>query len=379
MKKILSLILAGVLACSLAGCGSAEKDRNAAEKNSAQTEVSADTADSEAETDAVSETDTGSITEDTSGSITETADSEPYTTVQPIDMNVAVLKGPTAIGMVNLMHLNESGNASNNYTFTIAGTADEITPKLISGEIPIAAIPCNLAAVLYQKSNGNVVVLSTVNLGVLYFVETGSSVQSMDDLKGKTIYLTGAGTTPEYTVRYLLSAAGIDPDKDVTLEFLSEATEVAAKLSEADTDTVAVLPEPYVTSVLSKNDRVKVVLDLNEIWSEYSDTPIITGVIAANKEYLNAHEENVKLFLSEYKENADYVAKDIEGTAVLLEKYDIFKAAVMREAIPRCNLATYTGSEMKASVSAYLQTLYDQNPKAVGGAMPGDDFYYGAE
>ena len=307
------------------------------------------------------------------------AETSEASAIEPADISVAVLKGPTAVGMVGLMASSKNGTAANNYTFTVAGTADEITAGLVSGDISVAAIPCNLAATLYAKSSGKVVLLSTVNLGVLELVETGNSIRTLADLKGRTVYLTGAGTTPEYTFRYLLKEAGLDPDLDVELVFLSEATEVAARLAAEDSDAVALLPQPYVTSVLMTNSSARIALDLNDAWALYNDTPIVTGVLAANRAFLEENEDAVRIFLNEYSESSDAVSTDPDGTAELLEAFDIFKAAVIRQAIPYCSITFRTGAECRSCVEAYLKILFDANPASVGGSLPEDDFYYGAE
>ena len=304
----------------------------------------------------------------------ETPTPEPY---KPVDINVAVLKGPTAIGMVKLMSDNEAKTAKNNYTFSVAGTADEITASIIKGDIPVAAVPCNLASTLYNKTNGGVTVCAVNTLGVLYIIDTGDSVQSVSDLKGKTIYATGAGTTPEYTLRYLLTSAGIDPDKDVTITFLSEASEAAARIAAAgDEEIIAMLPQPYVTTVQMKSENVRVALDVTAEWSKLNDSTVVTGVIVANTAWLKDNGAAFDMFLEEYKASTSFATTSVDEAAELVEHFDIFKAAVARKAIPQCNIVCYTGEEMKKAVSAYLQILFDANPKSVGGSMPKDDFYY---
>ncbi len=296
---------------------------------------------------------------------------------EPQDITVGALKGPTAIGMVKLMDEAAAGKAENNYTFQVAGTADELTTGIIKGEIPVAAIPCNLASVLYNKSEGKVRLLAINTLGVLYIVETGESINSIEDLKGRTIYSTGKGTTPEYTLRYLLAMAGIDPDTDVTIEYKSEATEVAAMLQN-DVEAVAMLPQPYVTTVMMNNDKVRIALDITAEWEKYAgeDSSVVTGVVVANADYLNEHKDAVDTFLEEYEDSVGYVVENIDKAAELVEKFDIFKAAVAKLAIPKCNITFVTGNDMKTKAEAYLTALFEQNATSVGGKLPGEDFYY---
>ncbi len=351
MKKVSLLVLGCLLALMFAGCG----------KNETTTAAT--------QTPTPSQVATGEPTE----AVTDT----PTPTPAPVDINVAVLKGPTAIGMVRLMSSTESGAAKNNYHFTVAGTADEITASIIKGDIPVAAVPCNLAATLYNKTKGGVTVCAVNTLGVLYILDTGDSVQTLADLKGKTIYATGAGTTPEYTLRHLLSKAGIDPDKDVTITFVSEASEAAAKIAASDEEVIAMLPQPYVTIAKSKKEGTRVAIDITAEWEKVTGETLVTGVIVANTAWLKDHNEAFQTFLSEYKESTAFATEHVDEAAELVEHFDIFKAAVAKQAIPQCNIVCYTGAEMKKAVSDYLKVLFDANPKAVGGALPGDDFYYG--
>lgn len=301
------------------------------------------------------------------------------TTVLPkekVNVSIAAMKGPTALGMLKIMEDAEAGNTANNYTFTIAGAADEITASLMKGDISIAAVPCNLASVLYNKSQGGVTMLGINTLGVLYIVETGDSVQSVADLKGKTIYSTGKGTTPEYTLNQLLRSAGIDPEKDVTIEYKSEATEVAAVLSQTE-NAVAMLPQPYVTTVLNNNEKACIALDVTKEWETLNEgSTVVTGVVVVNTKFLNENPEIVNAFMEEYAASAAYTVENVEEAAALSEKFDIFKAAIAKKAIPYCNIVMLEGEEMKTKATAYLQALFEQNPAAVGGAMPEDSFFY---
>ncbi len=295
---------------------------------------------------------------------------------EKISINIAALKGPTALGMLKLMEDAEAGTTANNYHFTIAGAADEITAGIIKGDIPIAAVPCNLASVLYNKSQGGVTMLGINTLGVLYIVETGDTVQSVADLKGKTIYSTGKGTTPEYTLIQLLKSAGLDPEKDVTVEFKSEATEVAAILSDAE-NAVAMLPQPYVTTVLNSNEKARIALDVTKEWEALNEnSTVVTGVVVANTKFLNENREAVEAFMDEYAVSAAYTVENVEDAAALSEKFGIFKAAIATKAIPYCNIVLIEGEEMKTKANAYLQVLFEQNPASVGGAMPEDNFFY---
>ena len=286
-----------------------------------------------------------------------------------VNIRIAGLKGPTSIGLVKAM---EEGK----YEFSLHGSADEITPKLVRGELDMAAVPSNLASVLYNNTEGEVVLLAINTLGVIYIVDKGLDIKSISDLKGLTVYATGKGSAPEYALRYILSENGIDPDNDVTLEFKSEPTEVVSILS-AEEKGAAMLPQPYVTVAQDKVEGFSIAIDLTEAWNELNmGSQLITGVLVARKDFVTEHPEAVRKFLEDYKASVDYVLSDTKGAAGLCEKYDIVKAAVAEKAIPYCNITFISGEDMKAPLSGYLETLFEQNPKAVGGKLPGDDFYY---
>lgn len=299
--------------------------------------------------------------------------------VSPV-IRIAGMKGPTSIGLVGIMEDNANGVSANRYEFTLAGTADEITPKLIKGELDMAAVPANLASVLYNNTDGEIRLLAVNTLGVLYIVAKGEKVSSLADLRGKTVYTTGKGTTPEYTLRYILGANGIDPDKDVNIVFKSEASEVVAQLS-AEESAVAMLPQPYVTVAESKVEGLETVIDLNAEWLRLNpDGGIVTGVLAVRKSFAEEYPEAVKAFLKEYESSVNAVNSDSASASELVVKHGIFEnAAVIAKAIPKCNITFLAGEDMKAPVKNYLGVLYEQNPKAVGGSLPNEDFFFISE
>lgn len=291
-------------------------------------------------------------------------------------IRIAGLKGPTSIGLVKVMKDNADGKAANKYEFTIAGSADEITPKLNKGELDMAAIPANLASVLYNNTNGAIKVLAINTLGVLYIVEKGDTVKSVADLKGKTIYATGKGSTPEYTLRYILSKNGVDPDNDVTIEWQSEPTAVVPLLK-ANDNAIAMLPQPYVTVAQSNVEGLNIALNLTDDWGKIEGSgALVTGVLVARTEFVEKHPDAVKKMLNEYAASSEYVNANIDDAAALVEEFDIFKAAIAKKAIPYCNINVITGDEMRTSLSSYLAVLFEQNAKAVGGKLPDDAFYY---
>lgn len=350
MKKGLAACLTLVMCLSLAACGGADTTEDAAD---------------------------------------ETVDETPAE--ESVTVRVAALKGPTAMGMVKLMSDSdaaaESGEETtgNTYEFTLAASADEVTPKLMQGELDIACVPANLASVLYNRTGGGIVTLAVNTLGVLYIVENGNAIQSMADLAGKTIVASGKGSTPEYALRYLLSENGIDPDNDVTIDWRSEHSECVAALASGSA-TIAMLPQPFVTVAQTQLPDLRVALDLTEEWDALDNgSALLTGVVVARADFVEEHPAAVEQFLTSYADSVDWVNDNTAEAAELIGGYDIVDAAVAEKALPYCNIVCITGSEMKEMLSGYLQVLFDAAPVSVGqdaetgeGGLPGDDFYYGA-
>ena len=344
MKKIISLITAFMLtAALLAGCGS-----------------------------------TGNGTADQTD---KQENSGTQTQAEPVDVNVMALKGPTALGMVKLMDDADSGNVdTENYSFEIAASADEVTPKLIQGETDIAAVPANLASVLYNKTEGQIQVLAVNTLGVLYIVENGDSIHSVSDLAGRTIYASGKGSTPEYALNFILEKNGLTPGIDVTIEWKSEHSECVSALAQ-DPEGIAMLPQPFVTTAQAKNPNLKVALDLTEEWdkvmeNEETKSSLLTGVVVVRKEFAEENPEAVEDFMDRYADSVKYVNDNVEEAAKLVGNYDIVTEDVAVKAIPECNIVCITGEDMKEQLSGYLAVLKDANPESIGGELPGDDFYY---
>ena len=313
---------------------------------------------------------------------TEAPTTEAPTDVYPLipeTVRIGSLKGPTTMGLVNLMKEAENGGtASMHYEFTMETQADVVATALVSGTLDIALIPANLAAVLNNKTNGGIVVLDINTLGVLYCVTGDETVQSVKDLAGREIIMTGQGTTPEYALRYLLDKNGIT---DCTLTFKSEATEVAAVLAE-DPKQVAVLPQPFVTSAIAQNEALKAVFSLADAWDEVSTdgSRMLTGVTVVRKAFLEEYPDAVKTFLEDHKESTARANDNVDGTAELVAEYGIIpKAPLAKKALPQCNIVCLTGEEMKTALTGYLTALYEANPASVGGALPEEGFYYPAE
>lgn len=301
---------------------------------------------------------------------------------QAMNIRVGSLKGPTSMGILFLMDKAEKGDTEDNYEFRMVTGADELLPLMVKGELDIALIPANVAAVLYQKMEGGIVVIDINTLGVLQIVTGSSEVESVADLKGRTIYLTGKGTTPEASLKFVLEANGLT-ETDYTLEFKSEATEVAAILAE-NPDAVGLLPQPFVTAALMQNDALRTALDMNEEWMRVenelkggSSNGMVTGVTVVRKEFLEEHPEAVEEFLKEHALSVETINKDTSaGAALAVSAGIVAKEPIAEKAIPECHITCITGEDMKVDLSAYLDVLADFDESLVGGKVPEDDFYY---
>lgn len=287
--------------------------------------------------------------------------------------SIAALKGPTAMGLAKMMRDHENDDA---YAFTIAASADAVTPALLKGEIDMACIPANLAAVLYNKTGGAIQVLAVNTLGVLYIVENGDAVQSIDDLRGQTIVAAGKGSTPEYALRYLLRENGIDPNRDINIDWKSEHAECVAALA-AGQATIALLPQPFVTAAQSKIEGLRMAIDLNEVWNALDNgSALITGVIVARRQAVEENPEAARAFLREYAESVAWTNENAADAAAIIGEYGIVDAPIAERALPHCNIVCITGAELSEKLRGYLQVLYNADPAAIGGAMPDDDFYF---
>lgn len=285
-------------------------------------------------------------------------------------INIAALKGPTGMGMAGIMGDEYEGV----YNIELSSAPTDVAAKFISGEIDVAAVPVNLASVLYNKLGGDVVVLAVNTLGVLYILENGDTVATLSDLAGKTLYATGQGSTPEYILNYILAAAGLTDE--VTVEYYTEHSELATLMASGEV-TLGMLPEPNVTAVTVKNTDVRVALDLTAEWDAVSDTALVQGCLIARRSFVEEHPAAVASFLKDYEASTAFVNEHHQKAAMVMEAQGILpSSAIAKEAISKCHIVYMTGSEMQDALGAMLAVLYDADPGSVGGALPAEDFYY---
>ena len=343
-KKILSLILASVL--SLTALVSCAK-----------------------ENDTVTVTDTNTAPATTTAEVTEETD-----TYESVDMRVFAMNGPTGMGMSKLILDDEEGKTANNYDFTLVSSADDIKAEIIKGEYDIAAVPTNLAAVLYKKTEGALQVAAVNTLGVLYILENGETIKSVNDLEGKTIAATGEGSVPEYVLSYILKANNIN----ATVEYYTDGAEVAAKMISGDI-TLAMLPVPYATNVVTNSDSVRIAVDITEEWENTGNDSgaLCQGCVIVRADFARENPAAVDKFLEEYAASVAYVNENVDDSAELLQKYGIVgTAAVGKSAIPAANIVCITGQEMADDLTGFYNVLFDSNPASVGGSVPESGLYY---
>jgi len=354
-KRWMAMATAAVLAIgTLAGCAQGEKKADTTAASSAE-----------------------SSAKESGSESTAAASAAESKTDADTALHVGALKGPTAMGLAALMQESQDGKSEGSYQFTVAAQPDEIAAKIVSGDLDIALLPANMAAALYNKTEGKIAVLNINTLGVLYCVTGDENIHSVKDLAGKTVLTTGQGATPEYVLRYLLQENGVT---DCTLEFKSEPTEIASALA-ADPAAIAVLPQPFVTVAEAKNEQLKTAFSLTDAWDSLNNgSRLVTGVTVVRKDVLESRPAEVANFVTEQERSAATAVQDPETAAKAVVAFGILEnEGSAKKALPACNITNLDGAEMKQALSGYLQVLYSADPKAVGGKLPDDAFYVVAE
>ncbi|MGR1083128.1 ABC transporter substrate-binding protein [Olegusella massiliensis] len=308
----------------------------------------------------------------------KTPDGSAETTSESAELavHVATLKGPTSMGLAKLEKDVQDGKSEHSYEFKMyTNPADEVLPLLVKGDVDIACLPANVAAIAYNKTKGGVRVIDINTLGVLYMVSADDKILQLKDLAGRTLYVPNQGTTPDYVTQFLLASAGVADQ--VTIQYVSEPTEIIASLAK-DSTAAGVLPEPFVTAALTKNESLHRVLDLRKEWGYAvdDDSELVTGVTVVRSEFLTQHRKLVEQFLSDHEDSVHEVNADPKTYGQVIVDLGIVDAApIATKAIPHCNLVYLSGDQMRESLEGYLKVLFEANPKSVGGQLPQDDFY----
>lgn len=290
-----------------------------------------------------------------------------------LNINVAALNGPTTIGMVELIDKYEKLGFDMDKKFHMYNSSEELVASFSKKEIDVAAIPANLASNLYNKMDGEIKVAAINTLGVLYIVENGNTIQTPKDLENKTIYSIGKGTTPEGVLKVFIEKNDI---KNLNIEFKSEASEIGSILN-SEENAIAMLPEPFVTSVSMKNENIRTVFNMNKEWMDINNgSLLVTGVLVVRNEFLEENKTIFNEFLNSYEKSIKYTMTNVKETAELSEKIGIIPAEVGLEAIPKINIVYIDGDDMVKYLDDYLTKLYEFNENLVGGKVPDENFYY---
>ena len=339
MKRVLSLLLSLLLISGLAACQSSRSPGNSPAPESTTT---------------------------------------PESTTAPAPkakVKIGVLKGPTGIGSAYLMEKNEKGGTLNDYKFVTATAPTDLTGRLVSGELDMAALPTNVAATLYNKTNGNVQILAVNTLGVLYILQNGRQIESVADLRGKTLFATGQGANPEYVLNYILRENGLEPGVDLTIEY-KDSEELSTLMATGKIE-LCMLPVPAATTVLSKNADVSIALDLTEEWDKVSEGSVLTMGCMVLRKNSELSADAISNFLKEYDESIKYVSENPGEAAELVAKFEITGSAeIARAAIPESNLVFISGEKIKEAIEGYYEVLFKADPASIGGKLPDDGFYY---
>ncbi len=339
LKKLLSAALAAALVLSLAACGSKDQPAQSGSQSASQ-----------------------------SGTTSQEVD------FSGVKIRVAAMNGPTGMGMARLADKVRNDMLPYECDVTFSGSPDDVRAGLLSGELDIAAVPVNMAAALYNKTGGEILTLAANTLGVLYIVEKGDTVQSMADLAGKKILAAGQGSTPEYVINYLLEKNGLTDSVEV--EYVSEHAEAVTQMAAGSADLILV-PEPFVTTALSKVEGARVALDLTQEWAKVSDADMVMGCLVVSKAFAEADPQALRHFMTQYAVSADYCTSHPAEAAVFIEEFGIMGSAALAEkAIPNCNIVCVTGQEMVDMVTGMLAVLFDADPKSVGGTLPGEEMFW---
>jgi len=298
------------------------------------------------------------------------------TRIPPLTVNVALPDGVPALSMVRLLKERPSMGANVTVNYEIVRSPDLLAARVVSGEADIAVVPTNLAAVLHNRNTGYRLAASTI-WGVLYLV-SNENITSWEDLRGKTVHTFGRGLTPDIVFRYLLSENNINPERDVTLNYLGSGTELAQAMIAGRVHT-AIIPEPALTQVLTRRQDLSVALDLQKEWGDATGLadsyPQASIVISGN--LIDNNPEFVRRFLQEVEQSVAWLNANPRTAGTWAEELQIgLTASVVERALPRSNIRFVPAIRARRAIEQYLKVLFDFAPESVGGRLPGENFYY---
>ena len=320
-------------------------------------------------------------------STTEPSDSQDASDLDTkTEIRISVLSGTTGMGIAPLMKSVNEGKEPLNYKISVVNAADQIAPGIIKGSIDIAAVPTNLAATLYNKTKGQIKVLCANTKGVLYVVSSDPSVTCISDLKGKTVFVPGQGTNPEFILRHIIEKNGMTVGTDVVFDYTYNSPDaLMGAVAATDKVSIALLPEPKVSIACDKNKNFKSVIDITAEWNKINpDAPLYQGCIIVRSAFLEEHPNEVKEFLRRYEQSISEVNNDPATSAKIIAELGIiaenadsaYNEYIAKNTIPSCNLCYVSGTELEGALSKLYEILYKMTPSAVGGALPDNGIYY---
>jgi ABC-type nitrate/sulfonate/bicarbonate transport systems, periplasmic components len=341
MKKILSLVLILVLTLALAACGG------------------------------------------DSSSTTENVSSTGFLAEEGVEIRYGTLKGPAGVGAAQLLTKSDKGETAQKINYSIAAAPDVLVSQMTAGELDIAAVPSNLAAALYNRSEGKIKTTAVTVLGNLYIVAKGDtdSVKTFADLKGKKLTASGKGAMPEVVLDLLLKDAGLTQE-DLDIDWLGEHSAVAAKFAANGTDLavmgaveIAMLPEPFISNTLDTVDGAVRAIDMNKEWERVTGYSLAMGALVVRSEFAENHKTALTAFLNEYQESVDFANNNIDENAEYCEALGIQPAAVVKKATVHSNIVFMAGTDAQTALTPLFKVLFDADPKYVGGKLPDENIF----
>lgn len=293
----------------------------------------------------------------------------------PQNIVLGALKGPSGIGMVRLFETPPLPADGSVVQIVAVPSADLMTAKLVSGEYDAGVLPVNVAAKLYNSGTG-IELCAIIGEGMVSFLSADASVKTLADLKGKNVNVAGQGATPDYLLRSLLKGAGIDPEKDVKLEYALAYPEAAVALA-SGAIAYAVLPEPFATMAKMRNPKLKAVLDLGGLWTaqtgqkSYPMTALVVSSALASEK-----RQAVAAILDACSASISWVVAHPAEAGTLVEKHELgLKAPIAAKAIPFSAYVFIPAPAARKSVEALLSVFLDLAPASIGGRLPDGGFY----
>ncbi len=300
---------------------------------------------------------------------------------EPVVVNVSSVSELSSLGLIRVLSqqavVDSLRDASYICDHFSCATNHELLAALTEGKVDIAVLPVESAAVLNSQSGGSFLALGISALSDAYLVENGSTLQTLEELRGKTVYVPGKSSVLADSFRVFLAAAGLNTETDVTLEYKNDASEcVTALLGESD--SVALLGQPSVAAALLENETLRMAFDLNKEYEGLTGLPLVRSVFVAQKSFVDKNPEFISWLLREYQNAVNYVSYNVSDAALFAQQIGFASSAVGEKALPYCGLVCITGEPMKHMLQAYYTALYEQKSAPVGVTLPEDAFYYGA-